>query len=171
MTTWKTEAPASRRNDSRSSLSGVSNRMVASAPSCNRECKPSGFRPAPTTRPAPYGFANLTASLPVTPVAPKIRTLSPDINFARYVSDSHADMPGFGRAAALSSLRAAGTGKTNALGTIRRTASAKEHTLTDAKLSHPIRAADKGELPRSRVVRPTRHLHVHGLRAAARTPQ
>ena len=62
-----------------------------------------------TTGRAPNSFAICTASWPATPVAPRIRTVSPGKSrAARCVSESQADMPGLGRAAATKVSRPSG---------------------------------------------------------------
>lgn len=62
------------------------------------------------------------ASLPVTPVAPRIRTVSPGASCARQTSAPQADRPGFTTAAAMSSLTLSGIGKQRARDTTVRSA-------------------------------------------------
>jgi len=69
------------------------------------------------TRPAPRCLATWTASLPAIPVAPRISTVSPGSSLARHTSASHDDIAGFGKAAAVRSSTASGTGRQKALGT------------------------------------------------------
>src|ERR1700747_685745 len=90
--------------------------MVASAPRSPTLASMRSFRPTPTTRAAPSSFATCTASCPVTPVAPRTNTVSPRASFARCVSDTQAETPGFGNAAAVSSSIPAGKGKQYAFG-------------------------------------------------------
>ena len=68
------------------------------------------------TRPAPSDLAICTASLPVTPVAPKMSTVSFAATFARCCKVRRAETPGLGSAAAVASSRAFGMEKQNAAG-------------------------------------------------------
>src|SRR5450631_50976 len=133
MTTGNPDVPPSRANSPATSLSGACRQIVASAPNPCSVLNTSRLRPAATTRPAPSSFAILTASLPVTPVAPRISTFSPAVTFARYASASHADTPGFGSAAAVTSSNPSGTGKQNARGATARSAIAPKGARTPPK--------------------------------------
>lgn len=107
--------------------------MVASAPNSRSLPGTCALRPAATTRAAPNRFAICTASCPATPVAPRIRTVSPGTSRARCVSESQADMPGLGRAAATKVSRPSGNGMHRAWSTTVRSAIAPNGTRGPAK--------------------------------------
>jgi len=67
------------------------------------------LRPAATTREAPRRLAICTASWPEVPVAPRMRTLSPGVNWARSRA-TQEDMAGLAMAAAVASSSASGRG-------------------------------------------------------------
>ena len=85
---------------------------------CHCRCKPCkdcGLRPVAMTLLAPRCLAIWMAKRLDLPVAPLIKTVSPDCNFARSVSAAHDDMPGLAIAAAVQSSISSGNGIHNLL--------------------------------------------------------
>ena len=86
-----------------------SREMMASAPRLVSSARAWGLRPVAMMRRAPRDLAICTASWPETPVAPRMRTLSPGWNWARMRATAE-DMAGLAMAAAVASGIASGRG-------------------------------------------------------------
>jgi hypothetical protein len=119
------------------------------------------LRPAATTRPAPSSFAIFTASFPVIPVAPKMRTFSPGASSARNASESQAETPGLGRAASAFVIDTIGNRKAECSGhhrafrhrAVRCSSTTDEYPLAIAQMPNPVCATDDGEFAGTGIVR------------------
>ncbi len=128
----------------------------------------SGLRPAATTRAAPRSLAILIASLPVTPVAPRIEDVVAGTSLARNASESQAETPGLGESGCdfVADTIRYGKGECpryhRALRhrTEGRTRSAEKYASTVVEMPHSVRTADKREFLRTRIVRTAGQLFV-----------